>query len=289
MTMPPTHTRKQEYAGRQAPRGIGGFAWRAGLIVILLLMLLPFAFMIMASLKNVFQFYHSFWTPTWPPYWGNYADALHGMGSYIWNSLVVTSLSIVGILVFSVITGFIFARYQFPGRELLYYGFLVMMMVPAALMLVPSFVWVKQLGLLDSIWVMVLPYVAGGQILGMFLLRSFFSQLNRALFEAAEIDGASLLQQLRHVALPLSWPVVGTISIVSALGVWNNFLWPLVTTRSEDVMVLTVGLMRYASTASGDYGRMFAGYVISAIPLTILFLFCTRAFMKGITGGAVKG
>jgi ABC-type glycerol-3-phosphate transport system permease component len=90
------------------------------------------------------------------------------------------------------------------------------------------------------------------------------------------------------VGLPLAKPVLGVVAIVSALGVWNQFLWPLVTTSSEDVMVLTVGMLRYNSRVGGQYGRMFAGYTVSAIPLGILFLLATRVFMKGITAGALK-
>lgn len=276
-------------SGRRPRLGALSVCWRIGLVLLLFLTFFPFIFMVMSSFKDVFQFYHSFWTPTWPPQFGNYSEAFIETKGYVWNSLVVTAVSIVGILSFSVATGFVFARYEFPGREVLYYGFIVMMMVPGVLMLVPAFVWVKNLELLDSYWVMILPYVAGGQILGIFLLRTFFSQIDRGLYEAAEVDGAGPLRQLWHIALPLSKPVLGTIAIVSALAVWNNFLWPLVTTRSDDVMVLTVGVMRYNTRSAGDYGKMFAGYTLSAIPLAILFLLCTRAFMKGITSGALKG
>ena len=164
-----------------------------------------------------------------------------------------------------------------------------MMMVHGVLMLIPSFVWVKKLGLIDTYAVMIFPYVSGGQVLGIYLLRSFFSDIDRELFEAAEMDGAGALRQLWHVALPLARPVLGVVVIVSALAVWNNFLWPLVTTSSEEVMVITVGMLRYTTRTGGLYGRMFAGYTVSAIPLGILFLFCTRLFMKGITSGALKG
>jgi ABC-type glycerol-3-phosphate transport system permease component len=277
-----------EGRGRRPRWGVCGVLWRGLLFVILLLTFFPFIFLVVTSFKNTYQFYHSFWTPQWPLHWGNYVWAFNDLKHYIWNSVVVTAVSIAGIIGFSAVGGFIFARYRFPGRELLYYGMIAMMMVPPVLMLVPSFVWVDRLGLLDTYAVMILPYIAGGQILGIYLLRGFFSQIDNDLFEAAQIDGAGLLRELWHVALPLSKPVLGVVAIVSALGVWNNFLWPLVTTSSEDVMVLTVGMLRYRDRFAGMYGQMFAGYTISAIPLGILFLFTTRAFMKGITSGALK-
>ncbi len=276
-----------EWLQRQWQRLVGAL-WRACLVLILAITFFPFLFMLMTSLKDTHQFYHSFWLPAWPVHFDNYAGALTDMQAYIANSIFVTAVSIAGILVFASVAGFLFARYQFPGREIIYYGMISMMMVPGVLLLVPSFLWVKHLGLLDSYAVMILPYVAGGQILGIYLLRGFFSQIDNDLFEAAQVDGSGLLRQLWHVGLPLAKPVLGVVAIVSALGVWNQFLWPLVTTSSEDVMVLTVGMLRYNSRVGGQYGRMFAGYTVSAIPLGILFLLATRVFMKGITAGALK-
>lgn len=266
-----------------------GTAWRVTLVLVLFLTFLPFIFLVITSLKNTHQFYHTFWLPAWPVAWDNYVRAFADLKGYIFNSIFVTAVSISGILTCSTITGFLFARYRFPGREIFYYMMLAMIMVPGVLMLIPQFVWVQQLGLLNTYYVMVLPYIAGMQIMGMFLLRGFFAQLDQALFESAQVDGAGIFRQLWHIALPLSKPVLGVVAIVSALGVWNSFLWPLVTVSDENVLVLTVGMLRYNSRVVNQYGPMFAGYVISAIPLGILFLLFTRAFMKGVTSGALKG
>lgn len=277
-------------AARRPLRGIGplGVAWRLALAVILFLTFFPFLFMLSTSFKDTHQFYHTFWLPAWPPAFENYVTAYGDLKVYIFNSIFVTAMSISGILVFSLLTGFLFARYRFPGKEIIYYMMLAMLMVPGVLMLIPQFVWVQRLGLLNTYWVMILPYIAGMQIIGMFLFRSFFAQLDQALFEAAQVDGAGLFRQIWHVALPLSKAILGVVAIMSALGVWNSFLWPLVTTSDEGVMVLTVGVLRYYFRFLGQYGPMFAGYVISAIPLGILFALFTRAFMKGITSGALK-
>jgi ABC-type glycerol-3-phosphate transport system permease component len=269
--------------------GINGVLWRAALAGILALTFFPFVFMVMTSFKDIHQFYHSFWSPAWPPYFGNYTGAFQQMSGYLFNSLLVTALSVTGILVFSSMAAFLFARYRFPGRELLYYAIISVMMIPGALMLIPAFVWVKQLGLIDTYWVMILPYIAGGQVMGIYLLRAFFAQIDNELFEAAQVDGANLFRQLWHIGLPLAKPILGVVAIISALSVWNQFLWPLVTTSSEDVMVLTVGMMRFTSSYGKQYGMMFAGYTLSAMPLGILFLFASRVFMKGLTSGALKG
>lgn len=273
----------------RAPRiGVANILWRACLAGLLLLTFFPLAFVIMTSLKDTHQFYHAFWSPTWPPHFDNYAHAFTDMKSYIINSILVTTMSVAGILVLSVVGGFLFARYRFPGREVIYYAIIAMMMVPGVLMLVPAFVWVNRLGLIDTYAVMVLPYIAGGQVIGIYLLRGFFSEIDDAYFESAQVDGAGLLRQLWHVAIPLSRPILGVVAIVSALSVWNNFLWPLVTTSSDDVMVLTVGMLRYTARTFRLYGLMFAGYTISALPLGILFIFTTRLFMKGIASGGLK-
>ncbi len=274
--------------GRLRRLGVFGVLWRATLLLLLFLTFVPFLFMITTSFKDTHQFYHSFWSPTWPLAFENYARAYGDLKVFIFNSILVTAASIAGILAFSIMTGFLFARYRFPGREIIYYMMLAMLMVPGVLMLIPQFVWVQRLGLLDTYWVMILPYIAGMQIMGVFLFRGFFAQLDQALFESAQLDGAGLFRQLWHIALPLSKPILGVVAIMSALGVWNSFLWPLVTTSNEDVMVLTVGMLRYYGRVLGQYGPMFAGYTISAIPLGILFTLFTRAFMKGVTSGALK-
>jgi ABC-type glycerol-3-phosphate transport system permease component len=268
---------------------LSSILWRACLVIILLMTFYPFIFMIQTSLKDTHQFYHSFWLPSMQPHWENYSRAIDDLARYLWNSLWITTVSIIGILLFSTLSGFLFARYSFPGKNLLYYSIISMMMIPGVLMLVPSFVWVKQLGLIDTYWVMLLPYISGGQVLGIYLMRGFFAEIDNDLFEAAQVDGSGLFGQIWHIALPIAKPIFGVVAIVSALGVWNNFLWPLVTTSSEEVMVLTVGILRYNSQVGGQYGRMFAGYTLSAVPLAVLFGFCTRMFMKGIMSGALKG
>lgn len=295
MSLEPEISSIVETTAPRSVRGTGGSRvyvwgtfWRAGLGLILFTTFFPFIFLVMTSLKDTHQFYHSFWLPAFPLAWQNYAQAFGDLKIYIFNSIFVTAVSISGILICSTITGFLFARYRFPGREIVYYMMLAMLMVPGVLMLIPQFVWVQQLGLLNTFSVMILPYVAGMQIMGMFLLRSFFAQIDQALFESAQVDGAGVFRQLWHIALPLSKPILGVVAIMSALGVWNSFLWPLVTVSDESVMVLTVGMLRYNGRVAGQYGPMFAGYVISAIPLGILFVLFTRAFMKGITSGALK-
>ncbi len=261
------------------------------LFVMIAITFFPFLFMIMTSFKSVFQFYHFFWFPVLPLHYENYYSSFIVLAPYILNSIIVTVVSVTGIVFLGALSGFVFARFRFPGKQFLFYGIISLMMVPWILTLIPSFMVVKRLGLLDTYWVMILPYISGGQVMAIYIFRSFFATLPEELFETARIDGAGYFKQFWYIGAALSKPVIGLIAIVSSLGIWNNFIWPLVTTTSEEITVLTVGIMRFSRSYSDsmiNYGEMFAGYTIACIPLLILFLIATKQFMKGITSGALK-
>jgi ABC-type glycerol-3-phosphate transport system permease component len=222
---------------------------------------------------------------------GNYAEAWGRIHRYIANSLVVCSLTAVVMLSLSCLAAFVFARFKFPGRDMLFYSILSLLMVPGVLMLVPTFLLVSKLGLINTYWVLLLPYIAGSQVVAIFILRGFFSSIPEEFFEAARIDGASNLQILRHVVLPLSRPIIGTLAVLNVLATWNNFLWPQVTITDPKLSMITNGMYQFFSqysVGSPNYGKMFAGYMISAIPILILILFTMRTFMKGMTSGAFK-
>ncbi len=252
----------------------------------------PFLFMLITSFKSLFQFYHIFWRPAWPLHFENYREVLPIIAPYIWNSVLVTVVSVTGIVFLGALSGFIFARFHFPGKKLLFYAVISLMMVPWILTLIPSFMVVKRLNLLDTYWVMILPYISGGQVLAIYIFHSFFVTLPEELFESARMDGAGYFQQFWHIGAALSKPVIGLVAIVSSLAVWNNFIWPLVTTTDEKITVLTVGVMRFQSSfsfGSMNYGELFAGYTLASLPLLIIFLFAVKQFMRGITAGALKG
>jgi ABC-type glycerol-3-phosphate transport system permease component len=136
---------------------------------------------------------------------------LEGMRSYIFNSLLFGALSVVGVVFLSSLAGSVFARHRFPGKEMIYLAILALLMIPGVLTLIPSFVLVRQLGLLDTPWALILPWTAGGQVFGIMLCRSYFATIPNELFEAGRIDGASELSLYSHIALPLSWPILITL------------------------------------------------------------------------------
>ncbi len=256
--------------------------------ILMVLTFYPFLFLLMNSLKTTPEFWMNPWWFSGSPEWVNYADAWEAIAPFMANSIVITVLATVGVLVMGCLTGFAFARFDFPGKQVFFHAILAMMMVPAVLMLIPSFILADRLELIDTYWVMLLFYISGGQVLAIFLLRNFFEAIPEDFFSAAKIDGATTFQMLRFIALPLCKPILGTISIITAIAVWNNFLWPLVTTSRTDLKVITNGILEFATEYGANYGTMFAGYIISALPMLVVILFCMRAFMRGLAAGGVK-
>jgi len=262
-----------------------------GLIVLVLLAALtfyPLLFLVITSLKSTPQFFRYFWWFKTPFHFENYVSAYNEIKGLIFNSVLVSGVSAAGVVVVASMAAYVFSRYDFPARQFLFYVVISMLMVPGILTLVPSFLWVKRLGLLNSYWVLILPYVAGGQVFAIFVMRGFFAGLPEELFESARIDGAGHFAIYRHIVLPLSKPVVGIVAIMNILSTWNNFLWPFITCPSSKYHVITNGLYIFAAQTGMRYGELAAGYLISAGPLLLLFMFTTRAFIRGVASGAFK-
>lgn len=259
------------------------------LIVLVILTFYPFVFMLITSTKTYTQFVHHYWLPVLPFHIKeNYTRAWQQIDRYLINTIYVGVVSVVGGLITISLAAYVFARHSFPGKGFLFSAIMLLMMVPGILQLIPQFMWCKQLGLLNTYWVLILPYIAGGQVYAIYVLRTFFASLPQGLFDAAKIDGASDLQIYYRVALPLSKGILGTLAILRFTGVWNDLIWPLITTQDESHRTITVGLYFFQGAVYTDYGRMFAGYFMASIPLLILFGFFMKQFMAGITSGAIK-
>jgi len=298
----------------------------------------PFLFMVSTSMKSIPEFYRNYWLPSMHPHWVNYAEAWREVRGYLGNSIVVSSVSVAGVLVFSSLAAFALGRMRFRGRQALYYAIIAVLMIPPILTLVPTFMvvrgmdislpvgewagrvpglgrlvaegppavprwaaafsslsswyagagWHLHFRLLDTLWALILPYIAGGQAFSVFILTTFFRTMPGDLFDSAAIDGASRLRQYRYLALPLAKPVLGTVAMITALGTWNNFIWPLVTISTPGRSVITTGLLMFGSEYGGRYGAMAAGQVIASLPLVVMFLLATRVFLRGMTAGAFK-
>jgi len=259
------------------------------LIVLAALTLFPLYFLIITSFKDYDQFIHHFWEPTLPLRWENYVDAWTEVSGYITNSILYATVESLCVVVLSSISAYVFARYNFPGREVLFYLILGVLMIPPVLMLIPQFLVVRWFGLLDTRAGLLLPMIAGGQVFSIFILRTFFAGLPEELFEAARIDGANHFQLYSQIAIPLSFPIVVTIAMLNFVGTWNEIIWPLVVLSREELKPVTTGLLTFQGQFTvTSYGPMFAGYVLASIPLIVVFLFCMKYYISGITSGALK-
>lgn len=287
----------------QTQRTFGQFILLAILTVLILLALVPFVMMVVMSLKSNAQIFAHFWELPHPARWDFYGKAYTALIGYIWNTLTVALLTVAGVLILSSLSGYTFARHRFPGREGFYYLILALMMIPGVLTLIPTYTVVKSLqlpaftlfgqewgpfALLNTRWALILPYIAGGQVLGILLCRGFFQSLPEELFEAARIDGASEWQIYKRVALPLSGPILATIAIMTTLSVYNDYIWPLVVISDSALQTFSVGVTKFAGEFNLDYGPTLAGYVLGSIPLLLLFAFGMRYFIQGITAGSLK-
>jgi ABC-type glycerol-3-phosphate transport system permease component len=272
------------------------------LLLLLALTFYPFLFLLQTSLKDNAQFFHDFWGIRPPFHWQNYADAWEAIHHYIGNTVIVTVTTVAGTLLVASLSAYVFARHRFPGRQPLFFAVLALMMVPGVLTLISSFMWMKQFplaggnnlagegghGLLDSHLALVLPYVSGGQVFAIFILRSFIAALPEELFEAARLDGASEWRLYAQLAMPLCRPILGTVAVMTTLSTWNDYVWPLIVLSDDGKKTLSIGLAAFRGAYQTTYGPLMAGYVLASLPLLLLFLLTMRAFIAGLTSGALK-
>jgi ABC-type glycerol-3-phosphate transport system permease component len=259
------------------------------LVFLALLTFGPLLFTLMTSFKDNEQFDYHFWTPTLPLHAGNYLLAWDQIRRYMLNSVVVTASSIALTVAVSACAAYAFGRGRFPGRGLLFYAVIGLMMFPGVLLLIPTFRLVQQMGMLNTLWVLILPYAAHQQIISIFIMRSFFATMPEELFEAARMDGASEVQNFRLIALPLALPILGAIATITLISSWNDYIWPLLTITEASLRTITLGLTFFAvGEFQTAYGPLMAGYVIAALPLIVLFSLFMRMFIDGMTAGAVK-
>ncbi|MCB0080690.1 MAG: carbohydrate ABC transporter permease [Caldilineaceae bacterium] len=260
------------------------------LIILGIITFYPLIFTLFTSFKDNSQFYSTFWGPAWPLHWGNYADAWRQLYPVLINTVFVGLVSAFGTIFLASLSAYVFARHRFPGHDLLFYAIIALLMIPGVLTLIPLFLLVKDLGLLNTYWVLILPYIAGGQAFAIFVLRSFIASQPEEIFESARIDGANEFTIYQRIAMPMAKPILGTLAILALLGTWNDYIWPSVTLRNPELWTISLKLVSFSSQWASlqQYGPMFAGYVIASIPLLILFMFTMRLFIEGLASGAIK-
>ncbi|QYM79343.1 carbohydrate ABC transporter permease [Horticoccus luteus] len=267
--------------------------WPKHLIILAFLSieLFPLYMMFQVSFKDNATFIRNPWLPTNPTFWHweNWVFAVKLILPYIANTIFVAVTGTAATLAFAVCASYFFARRRMPLSGLLWYAFLVLMLLPSVANIVPLFTLLRELSLLNTLSALIIVSVAGGQVFNIFVLRGFIEDLPKDLFEAAEIDGAGHLQQVLHVVLPQCAPILGTLGILAFLGIWNDFLLPLIVLRDKQLFTLGVGLVYLDGEYVKQWGQIMASYFLAAVPLIILFLFSMRLFVRGLSQGAIKG
>lgn len=258
------------------------------LVILAVFTLLPFLMMFNISFKSMAQFYYDPLGVTMPLRFDNYVRAAEVLWRPILNTAYVAILSIAGTLLTASLAAYAFARFRFPGSSLLFYLVIALMMIPGILLLVPRYVITARLGLAESFWGLIIPYIAGGQVFNVFVLKTFFASIPQELLDAARIDGANELRIFRSIVMALSKPILGTLAILQLLGVWNDFIWPFVVITDPTKRTLTVQLRFLQGLFGSEWGRIMAGYAIGSLPLILVFALFTRPFIEGITSGAIK-
>jgi multiple sugar transport system permease protein len=214
--------------------------------------------------------------------WSNYSNTLFQQDfiRYLGNTALVTVILTVGQVFFSVIAAYAFARMRFPGRDVIFWFYLVTLMIPNIVTIIPLYTIVRSLHLLDTYWAIFLPYVFGTPYT-IFLIRQFFLNIPQEIVDASKMDGCSEIGTLRRIIVPLSRPVIITATIIAFVFSWNNFLWPLIVTNPTHY-VLTTGIANFQSSFGDDWNLVLASAMITLLPLILIFTVFQRHIIRSI-------
>lgn len=263
------------------------------LIAWAVLVIFPLAWMVMTAFKTDQEIFFSPWALPAAPQWDNFVRAWTeaSIGQYFVNSLIVVSGSLMLTLILSSMAAYVLARFAFPGRQLVYYIFLIGLMFPIFLALVPLFFVVRDLGMLGSYHGLILVYTAYSLPFSIFFLTSFFRSLPAEVAEAAIVDGASPYTVFFRVMLPMARPGLISVGIFNFLGQWNQFILPLVLNPDREHYVLSQGLAFLAIQQGyqNDWSALFAGLTITMVPVIVVYVLFQRRLEQGLTAGALKG
>jgi multiple sugar transport system permease protein len=260
------------------------------LIVAAILMLLPFVWMLTTSLTPSAEILNPS-LRLWPhrPTLQHYQEVVQAAPwlRYFWNTLVVSTASAVAILFTSSLAGFIFAKYRFPGRNLLFILILGTAMIPFESYMIPFYLQMKTLGWINTYQGIAAPLLI--MSFGIFFMRQSIMTIPDELLDAARIDGAGEFYIYRRVILPLSKPALGALAILAVQNAWAFFIWPMIITSDRSLFTMELGLAMFQRAFTVDYGRITAGSVITVLPVLIAFLILRRSIIRGVTLAGMKG
>lgn len=288
----PRERRPQQRPGEGPGDRLAEVARQGVLLVLALLGLFPLYFTAVNSLKNPTEYAANLLNLPARLHPENFALAWSQISGPMVNSLVITGVSVALTLLLATLSAYAFALMDFPGRHVLFGLVFALLLIPDFLTLIPLYLQIKAVPLPSNDLDLILPTVAAGQAFSILVLRTAFEALPRELLEAARIDGATQWQLLSRIVVPVSTPILVSVAIIRLIPVWNDYLLPSLV-LDEAHRTLPVALVAFqgggaSSSTAPNYGALMAAYLISAVPLLVLFSFLMRSYIQGLTGGAVK-
>lgn len=255
-----------------------------------IVMIAPFLWMITTSLKGPLEVYRV--PPTLLPtelHWENFSHVWETVpfGRFYLNTIVVTTVIVISQVTTAVLAAYVFARIEFPGRDLIFYLYLATLIIPGQVTMLPLFLLVSRLGWIDTYQGLIVPFLANA--FAVFFLRQFFLTIPRDLEDAARIDGCGRIRFLWQIMLPLSRPALATITLFIFLGYWDDYLWPLIATNSTNMRTLAIGLRYFIEESGVQFNYMMAASLMAVLPVVIVFFFVQKQFIEGIALTGTKG
>lgn len=271
---------------RRRPRDRSLLLRHALLVAGAVTVVVPFAWMLLTSVKKRSEIFTTFWPTEW--HWENYLHAWQAapFAQYYLNSIVMTVGIVAGHLVLDALAAYAFARLRFPAKNAIFVVLLATMMVPQFVTLIPAFSLVVQLGWLDSYAALIVPRLA--DVFGIVLLRQYFATIPREIEEAALLDGCGRVRTFLRIVLPLSAPALSTLAIFAMLFAWNDFLWPLLVTNGDDMRTIQIGLAAFQGRYGTSWNYLMAGTLTAAVPTIVMFMIFQKALIRGVAASGVK-
>lgn len=279
---------KPRHAVRISVTAVIGYLLMAILVAVIGL---PLLWMLLASVKSLPEIYT--FPPVWIPArfrWENYVEAwqIAPFGRFYVNTIIMTFFGTLAKMLNGIFSAYALAYLRFPKRDLVFLIILAALMIPPQVTILPNYLTLGSLGWINTYQALVLP--EAGIAFGTFLLRQHFLTLPREVLEAARVDGAGHLRILWQVVLPMSQPIVVTLLLLTAVGRWNDYLWPLIATTTKEMRTLPVGIsFLLDQEGNTQWGQVMAATVMVVVPLLVLFVWTQKYLVEGISAGALKG
>jgi raffinose/stachyose/melibiose transport system permease protein len=251
----------------------------------------PFFWLLCNSFKNTAQITLSTFRLPHPFTLYAYKTILATSGLYkaVFNSLFNTAVSLLFIVIFAFVIGYFLSRYSFKGRKFLYGFFLIGMLIPGAALTIPVYILFNKLGLLNTHFTLLFPYVTFGLPMSMFLYDSYVKTIPRSIEEAAFVDGASINKIMTSIMFPICRPITGTLIVLNFMSLWNEFAFALVLNPGNNYRTIPVWLTNFSGQYGSDMAVQIAGMLVGSLPIIIMYLFLREKMMEGLAAGAVKG